>query len=326
MSTLDAATYNEARRARIAAENAGGGGSQRRAGHFQFSNMVTLAGSGTVVLRAMGAGGGGARGPNARGGNGGTVATKEVIVSANDALVITIPAGGAGKKTENGSGSNGGTLTVVRAGVTLLSIPGGLGGLNTVAAPLNNTAPTGADWYVLGGLGGNAGSSGGGGAMIVKGGTVAGRGGNGPNSGGGGAMGNASDAAPWLGGGSLESSAGTVCGGGFITPETSVLLFAMPMPSNGRIEATSYWVPGSTAFGGGSYNTAVGQGSDGGFGGGASGSAVIPRIGGFAGGGGGGYTGGNGGFGGGGGGGSPENGGNGGQGWLTIEFIGGAAA
>lgn len=308
----------------------GGGGGEslyRRIECFQSSTTITMAGSGPIVLRAMGAGGGGARGYNARGGNGGTVATKAVTVSAGDVLVITIPAGGAGKASSDGNGAAGGNLTVVRSGVTLLSIPGGRGGLNTTAAPTNNTAPTGADWYVLGGLAGNGDQSGGGGAMIVKGGTVAGRGGNGSGSGGGGARGNASDASPWYGGGSLEHSTISRCGGGFILPETSVLLFAIPMPSSGILSG-SYWVPGATAFGGGDFNTTVGFGSDGGFGGGGSGGNSS-RRGGFAGGGGGNGVndpGGDGGFGGGGSGAANANAGNGGQGWLTIEFLGGAAA
>lgn len=328
MTALAAAAYNEARLAKIAAESAGGGTS-RRIEYFQFSTTATATENGVAILRAMGAAGGGARSSVSRGGNGGTVATKKIAVAAGDEFVITIPAGGAGRAATNGPGVAGGTLTVVRGGITLLSIPGGLGGVDTATAPLANPPPTGADWYVLGGLAGNAAQSGGGGAMIVKGGTVAGRGGNTSGSGGGGAMGNASDAIPYFGGGSTESSTPAKLGHGFITAETSVLLLAIPMPSSGRLESTSYWIEGATPFGGGSYNPSTGQGSDGGFGGGGAGGGLFGRRGGFAGGGGGNggnNPGGAGGFGGGGGGATNANGGDGGQGWLTIEFIGGAVA
>ena len=148
----------------------------RRYEYVAFSRTITATGSGRAVLRCMGAGGGGAGGTNSRGGNGGTVATKTITVEAGDQLVVTIPAGGAGGATDQ-PGSAGGTLTVMRGGVTLISIPGGNGGPRNTT-PTNNAVPTGADWYVLGGLGGNGNRSGGGGAMIVEGGTVAGRGGD----------------------------------------------------------------------------------------------------------------------------------------------------
>ena len=163
----------------------------RRYEYVAFSSTITATGSGQAVLRCMGAGGGGASGNNARGGNGGTVATKTITVAAGDQLVVTIPAGGAGGATDQ-PGSAGGVLTIVRSGTTLISIPGGNGG-PIKTAPTNNAAPTGADWYVLGGLGGNGDRTGGGGAMIVEGGTVAGRGGSAQYSGGGGALGNGAD-------------------------------------------------------------------------------------------------------------------------------------
>ena len=245
----------------------------RRYEYVAFSRTITATGSGQAVLRCMGAGGGGAGGTNARGGNGGTVATKAIAVEAGDQLVVTIPAGGAGGSS-NQPGSAGGTLTIMRGGVTLISIPGGNGGpINTT--PTNNAAPTGADWYVLGGLGGDGNQSGGGGAMFVEGGMVAGRGGQPPyaGSGGGGALGNGSDGGSH-GGGSLTHATSTSPGGGFLTPEMSVLRLAVPTP-----------MPGSNGpFGGGT------NGGAGGFGG--SGSSV---------------------------------GGAGGQGFVAIEWIGGAA-
>ena len=259
----------------------------RRYEYFAFSRTITVTSSGLAIFRCMGAGGGGAGGANARGGNGGSVGTKLFPVNEGDELVVTIPAGGAGGASGQ-PGSAGGTLTIARGGVTLIRIPGGNGGpINT--APTNNAAPTGADWYVLGGRGGNGNQSGGGGAMIVEGGTVAGRGGNAAYSGGGGALGNGSDSGD-IGGGCLTHATGAAPGGGFLTPEMSVLRLAVPTPM---------------------------PGSNGPFGGGGTGGA-----GGFGGGGGTGVTGGAGGFGGGGGGGT---GGAGGQGFVTIEWMGSAA-
>lgn len=285
---------------------------QRRLECMQFSKTVTATGSGRAILRCMGAAGGGARGANARGGNGGTVATKEITVTKGDQLVVTIPAGGAGKTSTDGDGATGGTLTIVRNGVTLISIPGGIGGVNAAAMPGNNAAPTGADWYVLGGRGGNASYSGGGGAMIVEGGTVAGQGG----TSGGGALGNGVSS---RGGGCLFDNSG----GDFLTAETCVLRIVQPMPSGGVLASSS-----ATAFGGGNPGSYSG-GFGGGGGTGGTGVGTSGFSGGFAGGGGGSYDssggGGNGGFGGGGGGGGAK-GGEGGQGWLTIEWIGGCAA
>ena len=106
-------------------------------------------------------------------------------------------------------------------------------------------------------------------------------------------MGNGSDGSSH-GGGSLTHATSTSPGGGFLTPEMSVLRLAVPtqMPnSNGP-------------FGGGSANGA------GGFGGGGGGSSS---------------AGGAGGFGGGGGSSSSSVGGAGGQGFVAIEWIGGAA-
>ena len=294
----------------------------RRYEYVAFSRTITATGSGQAVLRCMGAGGGGARGTHARGGNGGTVATKTITVQAGDQLVVTIPAGGAGGASSQ-PGSAGGTLTITRGGTTLISIPGGNGG-PTGTAPTNNAAPTGADWYVLGGRGGNGDRTGGGGAMIVEGGTVAGRAGNAQFSGGGGALGNGADSAGKHGGGSLAHATSAGPGGGFLTPEMSVLRMAIPAPT-APYQSGSNFVPGSAGGYGGATATSAG-----GFGGGGGGgNGTFGGAGGFGGGGGGSeaggsYVGGAGGFGGGGGGGSYV-GGAGGQGFVTIEWIGSAA-
>ena len=276
----------------------------RRYEYVAFSRTITATGSGQAVLRCMGAGGGGASASNGLGGNGGTVAAKTINVEAGDQLVVTIPAGGA-RGASGQPGSAGGTLTITRGGDTLISIPGGNGG-PTGGAPTNNAEPTGADWYVLGGLGGIGDRTGGGGAMIVEGGTVAGRAGNAQFSGGGGALGNGDDGSGKHGGGSLAHATSAGPGAGFLTPEMSVLRLAVPMPVAPYYNGSAV-VPGSA----GSYGGGGGGGTTGGAGGFGSG------------GGGGANFGGAGGFGGGGGCGS--NGGAGGQGFVTIEWIGGAA-
>ena len=265
----------------------------RRYEYFAFSRTITVTSSGLAIFRCMGAGGGGAGGANARGGNGGSVGTKLFPVNEGDELVVTIPAGGAGGASGQ-PGQPGGSLVIALNGNALIIVPGGNGGpINT--APTNNAPPLGMHWYVLGGLGGNGSQSGGGGAMIVEGGTVAGRGGNAQYSGGGGALGNGDDGSGRHGGGSLTHAASSGPGGGFLTPEMSVLRLAVPTP-----------MPDSAGgFGGGSGSSS----GAGGFGGG---------------GGGGGGNGGAGGFGGGGGGGG-YSGGAGGQGFVTIVWIGGAA-
>lgn len=318
--------------------------SQRRYEHVLISRTVTATGNGIAVFRCMGAGGGGGSSvgpsPISRGGNGGTVAIKTVSVAAGDQFVVTIPAGGAGSITSGVAGGAGGTLSIVRSGTTLLSIPGGNGGSGAGVAPSNNAPPTGADWYVLGGLGGNAPCSGGGGAMLVEGGTVAGRGGNsGPGTGGGGALGNGGDSPSSGGGGATMSSVSASGGGGFITDQTCVLRFAPPISAQaGMTSASVTGIISMGAYAGG--NGEIFIGGLGGFGGGGGGSnhtsgSTTGGKGGFGGGGGGGGGGGNvsgfggdGGFGGGGGGGSGSNnaqGGSGGQGWVTIEWQGGAA-
>ena len=285
--------------------------SMRRYEHVQISRTVTATGSGTAVLRAMGAGGGGGKGlagNYAKGGNGGTVAIKTITVAAGDQFVVTIPAGGAGATTDSTPGSTGGTLTVVRSGVTLLSIPGGNGGPGVDVGPTNNSAPVGADWYVLGGLAGYGHGSGGGGAMLVEGGALAGKGGDSPASGGGGALGNGGAVANGGGGGATQHASGVIAGGGYMSPGSCILRFAPAVAAQrGTGSGSAQGRPSLGAFAGG-HGEAGGAPGNGGFGGG---------------GGGGGGSGGNGGFGGGGGGGS--GGGFGGQGWLTIEWQGGAA-
>ena len=298
----------------------------RRYEYFAFSRTITVTSSGLAIFRCMGAGGGGAGGANARGGNGGSVGTKLFPVNEGDELVVTIPAGGAGGASGQ-PGQPGGSLVIALNGNDLIIVPGGNGGpINT--APTNNAPPLGMHWYVLGGLGGNGDRTGGGGAMIVEGGTVAGRGGNAQHSGGGGALGNGADSGGKHGGGSLTHATSVGPGDGFLTPEMSVLRIAMPAPT-APYQSGSAFVPGSAGgYGGGSNSASASGGSGGGFGGGGagSGSNAPAGAGGFGGGGGGNgsTSGAAGGFGGGGAGGGGT-GSAGGQGFVTIEWMGSAA-
>ena len=308
---------------------------QRRYQHIQLSQTVVATGNGTLILRAMGAaGGGGGVGSNgiACGGNGGTVCTRTLSVQAGDVIACTIPAGGVGGTW--GPGTTGGTLVVHRNGIAVLTVPGGNGG--TGGAPANNALPTGADLYFLGGLGGYGAGAGGGGTLLLIGGTSAARGGNGTGSGGGGAFTSGGDAAGSYGGGV----------NGFMTADGCYLKLAQPISGNESVPAYAGGVGtpagnggnGGFGGGGGGGGSSNAQGGNGGFGGGGGGgsssSSAQGGNGGFGGGGGGSSSngsaqGGNGGFGGGGGGASgfsASTGGYGGQGFLTLEWIGGCAA
>ena len=139
------------------------------------SRTLTLRNPGVLVFRCMGAGGAGGHSNQAAfGGNGGTVALKTVPCAAGASFTIVIPAGGVGARAARGG--DGGTLTITGPDVNI-SIPGGRGGANTNGASTQpNAAPSGVDWFALGGLGGRGwagpgggGSGGGGGgpALVV---------------------------------------------------------------------------------------------------------------------------------------------------------------
>ena len=141
--------------------------------YINQSTTIVAPFAGRLIVRAMGAAGGGANGSYTTGGNGGTVAIKELRVSSGDSITLTIPAGGAAQSTD-ANGNSGGTLTASAPGWTG-SIPGGNGGMRGTSGnqPAANTAPTDWDAYWLGGRGGaNSGSNsatGGGGAALRNG-------------------------------------------------------------------------------------------------------------------------------------------------------------
>ena len=276
---------------------------RREVAYINQSRTIDAPFTGRLIVRAMGAAGGGAKGGTySTGGNAGTVAIKELRVSKGDSITLTIPAGGAAQATAATNGNPGGTLTVSVPGWTG-SILGGNGGVQGVSGnqPAANTAPTNWDAYWLGGRGGaNSGSNsatGGGGAALRNGYNAydaAAAAGGSMSLGGAGIGGSSSSVNGGGGGGSFGDAVGTSGGPNFL---------------------------GLTAASGADGTPAAGMGPDitrllldlsgGGGGGGKNGG----------GGGGGGGGAGNGGFGGGGGGSNSGTGGAGGSGFVTLEFL-----
>lgn len=279
--------------------------------NFFSSRTWTAPQDGYIVVRAMGAGGGGARGVNATGGYSGSWGAKALRVAKGDTVVVNIGAGGAGKTTTDGIGSAGGDTTVTVKGVTYTAY-GGPGGLfNAASAPPNGPSPSanwdfGAasvkpGWAMPGSV-----RTGGAGVDILA------QGGNATTS---------DSTADSGGGGTGSPSVGTIGGGAIGTKSANgqnasgagIYLDA----SNGE------W--GISFYGGSGSTTNTGAGGNGGGGGGAGGGAG--GVGGNGGGGGGGRGGaggggeGHGGIGGGGGAASPGwHAGNGGQGYAHLKF------
>ena len=288
------------------------------------NQSITIAApfTGRAIVRAMGAAGGGAKGTYATGGNGGTVAIKELRVSSGDSITLTIPAGGAAQ-TIVGNGNPGSTLTVSAPGWTG-SISGGNGGVQGVSGnqPAANTAPTDWDAYWLGGRGGaNSGSNsatGGGGAALRNGYNAydAAPAGVGTYLGGAGIGGSSSSTNGGGGGGSFGNAVGTSGGPNFSGLTAATGVDGTPTVGMGP-DIARLLLDLSGGGGGGSTAGAGKNGAPGGGGGGATSGG----SGGFGGGGGGGSSGGSGGFGGGGGGGTSTTSGAGGQGFITLEFL-----
>ena len=310
--SLEAAAYNEARLARIAAE-AGSGPSVKLSVPFFQSGTWTAPQDGVLEMRAMGAGGGGAnRGTGTgTGGYSGAWGAKILRVSKNDVVSIAIGAAGVSGGAGGAAGGAGGSTTITHAGVTRTA-PGGPGGRYAasggVTVPAGPSAPVG-NWDIS--------------AASVKPGMVAGsttggagvdifaRGGNittsasVANSGGGGTGG----ASVGLQGGGATPS-GAAASGELVTNANGVSFRA----DNGEW-VISFYGGGGGPLGG--YNGANGGG------GGGQGNGV-GGLGGNGGGGGATTIGGNGGPGGlGGGGGSTSSGllaGTGGAGYACLHF------
>ena len=123
----------------------GGGGkplAPTLATNFFTSRTFTAPQDGIVVIRAMGAGGGGARGTNATGGYSGSWGAKAIRVSKNDTIVVSVGAGGAGRTGSDGNGTAGGDTTVTVHGVTYTAYGGPAGIFNSGSAPPDGPAPS----------------------------------------------------------------------------------------------------------------------------------------------------------------------------------------
>ena len=300
MASLDAAIYNEARLARIAA-GAGSRSPLKLSVPFFQSGTWTAPQDGVLEIRGMGAGGGGCwvTSGSGTGGYSGAWGAKLVRVKKSDVVTVTIGAGGTGSPSADTNGLNGGACTIAVGGVTYTA-PGGLGGRYAASGgpvlPAAPVLPT--DWDI--------------GANSVKPGAAVGcrTGGAGVNI-----LAQAGDATTSAsenmsgGGGTGAASSGSTGGGA--SPFGRSASGASPT-SPGVIERADNgeWV--ISFFGGsgsydGSYGGNGGGGGDGGYGGNGGG------------GGGSGSYGGGGGIGGGGGCGGYEGGG-GGNGYACLHF------
>ena len=148
--SLDAAIYNEARLARIAAE-AGSRSPLKLSVPFLQSGAWTAPQDGVLEMRAMGAGGGGCRvsSGSGTGGYSGAWGAKLVRVKKSDVVTVTIGAGGTGGPAANTNGLDGGACTIAVGGVTYTA-PGGLGGRYAASSgpvlPAAPVLPT--DWDI----------------------------------------------------------------------------------------------------------------------------------------------------------------------------------
>lgn len=272
------------------------------------SRTVTVPFDGYMEIRAMGAGGGGARANSGygTGGYSGAWGCKRVAVTKGQSVVVTIGAGGAGKTTSDGAGSAGGSTTVVHNSVTYTA-PGGKGGVYNTSRSSPNTI--GAEWdfgadSVWPGIYTSSGKTGGAGVDILA------QGNNATTSG-------SSDGS---GGGGTGSASSSSTGGGASPGGKDALGRSAGNPPNYWDASGGEW---GISFYGGSGGGASGVPA--GNGGGGNGSNSNVGVPGGHGGGGGGTgsnsnAGGAGGIGGGGGA-SGATGGNGGDGFVCLTFI-----
>ena len=146
MSSLDAAIYNEARKARVAAE-AGSRTPSKLSVPFLQSDTWTAPQNGVLEMRAMGAGGGGAKQISATGGYSGAWGAKIVRVRKGDVVTLAIGAG-APSTSLNGNGAAGGATTITHAGITRTAPggPGGIGQASGVPVVPNGPALPVGDW------------------------------------------------------------------------------------------------------------------------------------------------------------------------------------
>ncbi len=278
--------------------------------NFFTSRTWTAPQDGIVVVRAMGAGGGGARGSNATGGYYGSWGAKAVRVVKGANVVVSIGAGGAGRSASDGNGTAGGDTTVTVNGVTYTAY-GGPGGLfNSGSAPGNGPSPS-SNWDF--------------GAASVKPGWAAGTvrtGGAGVDVTAQGGNATTSASVDGSGGGGTGGASVNYTGGGAIGVASA---YGQQTTSSAGIFADASggeW--GISFFGGaGGQGLGVTQAGNGGGGGGTAASATAANSGVNGGGGGSNSStggGGDGGLGAGGGATAGGNGGNGGKGYAHLKF------
>ena len=245
------------------------------------SEVVIAPVSGVVSVYVISASGGacwGAAYPS--GANAGTYAEKHSLpIRAGQSIVVTIGAPGIGAAS-TGDGGDGGA-TVINLPNHVISVPGGRGGVQGVAAaqPPENAAPTGVDRFVLGGRGGrggSGGSGGGGGAVGVYG--TAHRGGHalgtaaGGGAGVGGAGGDAVGSTNGAGGGAGGPANGAVAGPNLLGINSHTNPIGLP---------TAFVPFGIDASAAGKDNGAGGPGGGGGGGGGGNGGVFAGASGGL---------------------------------------------
>lgn len=100
---------------------------------------------GVLVVRAMGAGGGGARGTNSTGGYSAVWGVKTIRLRKGDIVTIHVGAGGLGGALSAPNGSSGGDTTVTIHGQTYIAY-GGPGGVFGAAAALPDGPTLPAHW------------------------------------------------------------------------------------------------------------------------------------------------------------------------------------
>lgn len=270
--------------------------------NFFESRTWTAPQDGIVIVRGMGAGGGGTRGTSATGGYSGSWGCKIVRVKKGDTISVAIGAGGSGSSPA-GNGTAGGNTIITINGVQYIAY-GGPGGVAGATGPLPNGPAPSANWDF-----GAAsvkpgwiapGATGGAGVDILAQGNNATTSASSDSSGGGGT----GWSSPGMGGGGAmpggKSALGTGPANPAITFDASQGEWGISFYGGGG-GSGSYG--GGNGGGGGGYNTTYNGGPGGNGGGGGSGSSY----------------GGAGGIGGGGG--SGSTGGPGGQGYAHLKFF-----
>ena len=265
--------------------------------NFFSSRTWTAPQDGIIVVRAMGAGGGGALGANATGGYSGSWGAKALRVTKGTSVVVSIGAAGAGRTGSDGDGTAGGNTTVTVNGVTYTAYGGPGGKFNSPSALPDGPSPS-SNWDF--------------GAASVKPGWAAGTGGAGVDILAQGGNATTSASTSYSGGGGTGGPSSGNTGGGAIGTAAATGQPAANPPvyfdaGGGDWGISFYGGSGSTAGaganGGGGCGSTAGAGGAGGGGGGSGG------------------VGGNGGIGGGGGGGGAGgNGGKGGPGYAHLKF------